>query len=322
MDRPIRPKEEPLVFFGTPEFAVPSLKALAREGYRVAAVVTNPDKPAGRKRKLLPSPVKKTAAALEIPILQPPSLRDPEIIEKLERIDPALFVVVAYGKIMPPEILSLPKKGAINLHPSLLPRWRGASPIQAAILNGDSETGVTIMRMDEKMDHGPIVMQKTLTIEPRENEPKLQERLASVGAQLLLKAVRLSLEDRTNPTPQNEAEATYSKILTRDDGRLSWDNPAEALERQVRAYARWPGSYALWRIGDNSLRLKIEEAEVVAGKGSLPYGSVWSDKNAPLAVETANGALAIRRLTPEGKASVTAAEFVRGNKNIIGSQLL
>lgn len=312
-------KSKPIVFFGTPEFAVPSLKTLHDAGYSITAV-TNPDRPAGRSTEPESSPVKKAALQLGIPVLQPETLKNDDSASKLGALHPVLFVVVAYGKILPQEILSIPEKGSLNVHPSLLPKYRGPSPIHAAILAGEKETGVTIILLDREMDHGPILAQTKSPILENETEPELSQRLADEGAKLLTETVEKWLQGAIAPTPQNHEEATYSKLLTKEDGELDWNQSAINLARQVRAYRSWPGSYAHWESPKSSVRLKVEEAVAVQGK-SLPVGTVSDDVSGGFAIQARDGALLVRRVTPEGKRSMPAEEFLRGHPEIIGKRL-
>lgn len=307
-----------IVFFGTPEFAVPSLRALFGAGYAITAV-TNPDRPTGRSLEFEAPPVKRAAGELGIPVLQPESLKDEALIAKLNDLNPLIFVVVAYGKILQPSILSIPEKGSINVHPSLLPKYRGPSPVHAAILAGERETGVTIMLLDEEMDHGPILASVKTPILENEAEPELSKRLADEGAGLLIQTIEKWLQGTVTFRPQNHEDATYSKLLKKEDGELDWNQSATTLARQVRAYRRWPGSYARWESAKNSVRLKIEEAVAVSGK-SLPVGTV-SDDVAGFSIQADGGALLVKRLTPDGKRSMTALEFLRGHPEIIGKRL-
>lgn len=312
-------KSSPVVFFGTPEFAVPSLSILNKAGFHLT-VVTNPDRPAGRNPEPQPSEVKRAATELSLPVLQPESLKDTAILAELKAINPMLFVVVAYGKILPPEILLIPEKGALNLHPSLLPKYRGPSPVHAAILAGERETGVTIMLLDEEMDHGPILAQKKTPIFENESEPELSARLAEEGAKLLLETINKWTEGTVTPVPQTHEAATYSKLLRKEDGELDWNQSAMNLSRQVRAYLSWPGSYARWDTAKNSVRLKIEGAEATSGS-NLPIGTVSPHVSGNFSVQTRDGALLVKRLTPEGKRSMSGVEFLRGHPDIIGKKL-
>src|SRR5688572_3802210 len=238
--------EPTVIFMGTPQFAVPSLRALAQGPYRIT-VVTQPDRPAGRGGKLTPPPVKLAAEELGMTILQPPTLKDPELRAHLASLSPEVTVLVAYGEYIAPALLDLPRRSSINLHPSLLPRWRGSTPIQSAILAGDTETGVTIIRMDRGLDTGPILSQRRVPTHPNETTPELSGRLASIGADLLAETLPLWLRGEIEEQPQTEEGATLSHTLRKEDGAIDWHTPAEQIARQVRAMQPWPGTYTYWQ---------------------------------------------------------------------------
>ncbi|MBI3627801.1 MAG: methionyl-tRNA formyltransferase [Candidatus Sungbacteria bacterium] len=312
-----------ILFWGTPEFAVPVLKRLLDEKYNVIGVVTNPDRAWGRSKTPGPSPVKICALRHNIPVLQPETLKDPGFVKALREHDPDCFIVVAYGKIIPDEILRIAKRGALNVHPALLPRWRGPSPIETAILQGENMTGVSLMELDQQMDHGPIIAREEVSIQKDETALALSAKLSLVGARMLVRFLPDYLSGKAKPHPQNDAEATFSKILTKEDGHLLWDRPATMLERQIRAFIRWPESYCFWQRGENSIRLKIEKAEVLPKtQETKPLGTVYETKLSPLTVETIDGALGVLALTPEAKSSMSAAEFIRGHPEIIGAELV
>ncbi|MBI2055146.1 MAG: methionyl-tRNA formyltransferase, partial [Candidatus Sungbacteria bacterium] len=315
-------KNPRIVFWGTPEFSVPALSEVLNAGMEVVAVVTNPPRPVGRAQILSPTPVKEFALNHGIKIFQPETLRDPEFVRMLRDLDSDLFLVAAYGKIIPDEILGIPRHGALNIHPSLLPKYRGASPIESAILAGEKETGVTIMLMDKEMDHGPILTQARLRIEDRDTGQTLSKRLAKLGAECAKNAIPAWLQGSLEPAPQDHAFATYTKILKKEDGKLTWDKTAEELERQIRAYLRWPESHCFWQRDRDALRLKIEAARAIPSTRVNPPGTVWRAEGTPMAVETAKGALAVDRLCPAGGKSMTAEEFIRGHPDIIGAVLL
>lgn len=316
-----------IIFWGTPEFALPSLEALIKHGYKIAAVVTNPDEPAGRKNILTSPPVKVLAKKHKIPVFQPTSLKDPNFKKEVPEAD--LYVVAAYGKIIPKEIIDLPKYGSLNVHPSLLPRWRGPSPIQYTILQSDIETGVTIMKMDELMDHGPIVAQQRLGITNDKLQmtkityQELHDQLAKFGADLLLETLPKWLRGEITPIPQDDAQATYSKILKKDDGRIDWEKSAEEIERMVRAFNPWPGTWTLWPTGESIYRIRIEEADFIDSeppRGSPGY--VWKNEKRPLLVKTDHGSLVVLKLTPGGKKTLEVKSFLHGYPNIIGAALI
>src|SRR3989344_324010 len=223
-----------LVFFGTSKFAVPALKKLADSDYEIAAVITQPDKPAGRKQELSPSPVKEAAQELGLKILQPSKLDS-----KFEIPDSDIFIVASYGKIIPKSILAIPKYGTLNIHPSLLPKYRGPSPIQSAILNGDKETGVSIMVLDAEMDHGPVLANVKAQISNNKGFRELHDGLAVTGAELLMEVLAKYINGEIKPQPQDHSQVTFTKIITKDDGRIDWNKPAEVINNLIRAYEDW-----------------------------------------------------------------------------------
>lgn len=307
-----------VVFMGTPDFAVPSLQALAETGnYNIVSVVTQPDKPAGRGRELRPSDVKKAAQELDLPVWTPETLKRDDAVERLRAISPDVGVVAAYGEILRPNVLDIPRKGFLNVHASLLPKYRGAAPIPAAILNGDDTAGVTIMLMDEGMDTGPILAQRSIPVRPDETGGSLFERLSELGAELLLETLPRWLENDITPRAQDDDNATVTRMLKKEDGRIDWSAPAVQLERQIRAYTPWPGSFTTW---DNK-RLKIVEAHVadVASNDVAP-GTVQM-LDAGVAVATGAGWLVLDKIQLAGKNVVTAEEFVNGYQDFVGSQL-
>ena len=319
----MNPKETKIIFWGTPEFALPSLKALIKSGYNTVAVVTNPDEPVGRKQIITPPPVKTLAQKHKVAILQPVSLKDTNFIKDMPETD--LFVVAAYGKIIPKEILDIPKLGALNIHPSLLPRWRGPSPIQYTILQGDTEAGVTIIKMDELMDHGPAIAASSfqLPASSKQTYKELHDKLAQLGAELLLTTLPKYLRGEIIPTPQNDSRATYSKILKKDDGRITWSRPAVDIERMIRAFNPWPSTWTLWPSGEKIYRIRIEEGEAVEeepARGS--YGFTWQSSIHPLLVKTGRGSIAVKKLTLEGKKSLHPEDFLRGLPKFINTSLI
>ncbi|MBI4132688.1 MAG: methionyl-tRNA formyltransferase [Candidatus Sungbacteria bacterium] len=311
-----------IAFFGTSEFAVPILEAMAQGPWRPVLVITTPDAPAGRGRILKPPPAKDTADRLGIPVIQPGTLSPIPPAFSAELFD--FFIVAAYGKILPPGLLKIPKSGSLNVHPSLLPRWRGPSPIQYAILNGDTETGVTVMVMDEKVDHGPILKSSKVKVQSSKvTTPELTRKLSKLGADLLLETIPDWLAGRIRPVAQDESQATYSKILRKEDGHIDWLKSAQEIEREVRAFTPWPGAYAFWQRGVNRLRLAVEGAEAksqrVKDKGQRA-GAVFEDNRA-LGVETGDGVLVIERLRPAGRKPMSGEDFLRGYPDIVGSVL-
>ncbi|MBI4225077.1 MAG: methionyl-tRNA formyltransferase [Candidatus Sungbacteria bacterium] len=310
-----------ILFFGTPGFALPALEALIAEKYNLIGVVTNSDEPVGRKKILTPPPVKVLAEKYNIPVFQPERLEIQNFKFKISQVD--LAVVAAYGKIIPKSILEIPKFGTLNIHPSLLPRWRGASPIQSAILAGDVDTGVTIMQLDEKMDHGPVVAQQTTPIGDRKAVyPQLHDELAAIGAKLLIETIPDYLSGAIMPIPQDESKATYCNPLKKDDGRIDWKKPAEEIERMVRAYNPWPSTWTTWSDNGSTLRIRIEQADLTLDEplAGSP-GLVWKKEEA-LLVQTGKGSIEIKRLTLEGKKTISGAELLHGYPQLIGATLL
>lgn len=308
---------EPVVFFGTPEFAVPPLEALRAAGLAPALVVSQPGRPAGRRQRLRQPPVARWAGEHGLPLVQPESI-DPrsesgaELIARLASLDPAVAVVVAFGQIFPAELLELPRLGCVNLHASLLPRHRGAAPIQAAIAAGDETTGVTTMRMDEGLDTGPILLQRETPIGPRERAGELAERLAVLGGELLVETLRALAAGAVEPRAQDDSRATYARRLKKADGRIDWSLSAVAIERQLRAYDPWPGCFTLYE-GE---RLKLLAASVVETRDRQAEGepgSVLEVGEAGLVVACgAASALALERVQRAGRQPVSGRELANG----------
>lgn len=300
-----------IVFAGTPDFSVPALKALLQRGQDIAAVYTQPDRPAGRGRKVTASPVKAAALSSGIPVLQPPTLRSEEAVETLRSQGADLMVVVAYGLLLPRAVLDIPPLGCINVHASLLPRWRGAAPIQRSILAGDPESGVTVMRMEAGLDTGPLYLRKSIRLDPGETGGSLHDRLARLGAAALMEALPGIADASLEPQPQDEALATYAKKLSKDEALVSWNRPAAELERMVRAFSPWP--VAQTRLGDTVLRLW--ECSLPGGvAGAAPPGCVVCEGKAGIDVATGDGLLRITRLQPPGKRPMSAADFLNARR--------
>jgi methionyl-tRNA formyltransferase len=294
-----------IVFMGSPDFALPALGALA-EHYLLAGVVTQPDRPAGRNGILKPPAVKEAALRLGLPILQPEKVRQPEAMQVLQAWAPDLIVVAAFGQILRPELLDLPKWGCVNIHGSLLPRWRGAAPIQAAILAGDVETGITLMKMDPGVDTGPVLSRRYLPISPDDTSGTLFTRLAPLGASLLLETLPLYLSGELVPQAQSSEGITYAPMLKKESGRLDLNLPAALLERQVRAFHPWPGSWTDWNTGP----LKVLRARVSMEKNP-GAGNRLSFEGCP-ALGTAAGTLILDEVQPAGKKPMTGKAFLAG----------
>ena len=294
-----------LVFMGSPDFALPILTMLA-EGYSVVGVVTQPERPAGRGRVLTPPPVKQLAVRLGIPCIQPNRLKDPGAFEQLQAWTPDLMVVAAFGQILRQVVLDLPPLGCINVHASLLPRWRGAAPIQAAILNGDAATGVTIMKMDAGVDTGAILSQSSLDIDTSDTAESLSRRLSTAGAALLAETLPDYIAGKIIPQPQPEEFATRAAMIRKEDGLLDFSLPSAVLERQVRAYTPWPGTYFMGHEGP----LKVLRAHVAPDFAGQP-GLEAAIQKLPV-IGTSQGGLVLDEVQPAGKKPMPGDVFLRG----------
>lgn len=301
-----------ILFMGTAELSCASLTALAGdEQFRVDAVVTQPDKPKGRDLKPQPSPVKTLALKMGLPVLQPERARDESFIARLRELKPDLIIVVAYGQILPPAILDLPQHGCLNVHTSLLPQYRGAAPIQRAIANGDAETGVTIMKMDTGLDTGPIVAQRRTPIQLADNSATLHDRLAQLGAELLVQTIPDFVAGKIRPVPQPAEGVSYAAKIKKEDGRIDWNQPARVIWNRLRAFTPWPGAFTFLKAEPKPLLLKIWKAEVVDKSGSP--GEVMSADKTGIVVGCGRDALRILELQREGGRRMNAAEFLAGH---------
>ncbi len=315
------------IFFGTPEFAAIVLEKLITAGYVPAVVICNPDEPVGRKQIFTPPPIKKLIANSKWPIeiFQPATKAELSAISyKLKAIEPDLAIIAAYGKILPKEILEIPQYGFVNIHPSLLPKYRGASPIQYAILNGDEETGVTIMGVDEEMDHGPILANSRLPIADSDTYESLSKKLAILGAKLLIKTIPNHISGKIKPIPQDHSLATYTKIIKKEDGKIDWSKSAKEIERMTRAYYPWPGAWTVW----NNKILKIFESEIseenenkVGEVFLLQHPYILENVRMLWGVKCGKDSLIIKKLQLEGGKILSVQEFLNGHKNFIGSIL-
>jgi methionyl-tRNA formyltransferase len=306
-----------LVFMGSPRFAVPPLEHLLASSYQVAAVYTQPDRPAGRGRGLAASLVKQVALARGLVVVQPASFKAAGVIEQLKGFKPDVIVVAAFGQILPKSVLELPKLGCLNIHPSLLPRYRGASPVASAILAGDDFSGVTIMLMDEGLDTGPLLARAQITVSPRDSTGSLTAKLAWLGAGLLGEILVGWTRGELTPRPQNEAEASYTGPITKEEGEIDWRLSAVDIWRRVRAFNPWPGCYSRWR----GKILKIIEAVPLAGEPAARAGEVVAPGPAGFGIGTGDGVLAVLMVQLEGKRAMPADEFLRGQRDFIGMVL-
>lgn len=320
-----------IIYMGTPQFAVPALEALIQkaapgavlpEGYQIVTVITRPDKPAGRGKDINSSPVKQTALAHSIPVWQPGSLKRPENIAALAAYQADLFIIAAFGQILPQAVLDLPRYGTLNIHASLLPKYRGVSPISETLLQGDTETGVTIMLIDAGVDTGPILLKRSIPIEENDTTGRLTIKLAQLGAQALLEALPLWVQGKITPQPQQEQGASHTHMLRKEDGEISWQRPASVIARAVRAYTPWPGAYTHWH--GKLLKIISAHAASVEPDQEVAPGTVSTRKEAGhevLAIVTGAGILLVDRLQLEGKKALSAEEFVRGYPHIVGEVL-
>ena len=303
-----------IVFIGAGEIGVPTLKAVLRSSeHQLTGVVTQPDKPVGRAQRIEPTPIKRALTGSKVPILQPARIKDRQAIEEIRALQPDAIVVMAYGQILPREVLEIPRVACLNLHASLLPRWRGAAPIQAAIAAGDPETGITVMYMAEGLDTGDILLQRRIDILPADTGGSLHDRLARIAPEALLEALQMLANGNAPRTPQDNVLATYAPKLTRDDGKIDWSEPAEIIERKIRAFNPWPGAFT--EIGAPGVRkLKVFSAEIVDLRGK-PGEFLRSEKE--LIVAAGKNALSLTEVQPEGKRRMDAAAFLRGHASIL-----
>lgn len=302
-----------IVFMGTPEFSVPILEALIRE-YDVVGVVTQPDRPAGRGGKIRFSPIKEVALQHNIPVFQPEVIRKKAAIETLREWDADVYVVAAFGQILPQALLDIPPYGSINVHASILPRWRGASPIHASILAGDEETGVTIMKMDAGLDTGDMMSIGKVPITSDDTAQTLHDKLSALGADLLLETLPRYFSGELKPQPQPEAGVTYAPQIEKEEGLIDWSRSALAIDRLVRGFTPWPGTFTAW----NGKQLKIHAG--TAGAGSAEIGQVV-ERDGKLAIGTGDGLYFPSEVQLEGKKRVSVGDFLRGYPQIVGEQL-
>jgi methionyl-tRNA formyltransferase len=306
-----------ILYLGSPAFAVAPLEMLAAAGYEIVGVVTQPDKPAGRKRQLSPPPVKEAAQRLGLPVLQPASLRDPAEVEQVAALRPDVGVIVAYGEILRQPMLEIPPLGYVNIHPSLLPLYRGPAPVAGAILAGERETGVTVMRLDEQMDSGPILAQATMPLLPTARTGPLTDELMRLGGRLLCDVLPRYAAGELELIPQDHSQATYTRMLNKASGAVDWSLPAQVIERMIRAYDPWPGAHTTWQ----GQQLKLLDAAVHADwTGTAPPGTLVGSDPGPL-VATGSGALELRSVQPASKRPMQGSAWLRGQPEASGQRL-
>ncbi|MGH7766032.1 MAG: methionyl-tRNA formyltransferase [Candidatus Binatia bacterium] len=306
-----------IVFMGTPEVAAFSLERLLQGTDPVIGVVTRPDRPSGRGQKMAPSPVRKVAESHSVPVLAPEKIRDPSFLEVMKKLAPDLIVVVAYGRILPRQILALAQHGCLNVHYSLLPKYRGAAPVAWAIINGEKQSGVTTMRLVEQMDAGPIFLQRAIPLAEDETRISLQSKLAPLGAELLVETIAGLKAEKIAPKDQNESEASYAPILKKEDGLIDWNLPAAALERRVRGLVPWPSAFTY--LAGNLL--KIHRARVVETTTNTTPGEVVKADKEGLWIAAGNGVLSLEQVQLENKKRMTAGEFLHGTRIEKGARL-
>lgn len=311
-----------IVFMGTPAFSVPVLAQLCADSFEVVSVYTQPDRPSGRGRRLIPSPVKEEALKLKLDLQQPEDFKKQETVKYLADLEPDIIVVASYGQILPENVLEIPRFGCLNIHPSLLPKYRGSSPVSASILNGDEETGVTIMLMDTGLDTGPILTQIKIAIEPQDTTGSLSARLSQLGASLIVKTIPRWTDNKLQAQPQDNDHASYTRTISKQDGKIDWGLPAIEIWRRVRAFQPWPGCYTFW----HGKLLKIMDAIPVQTHLSKQQQGlvVTLDKKfgAATGVVTGEGILALEKVQLEGKRPVLISDFILGQRGFIGAILV
>ncbi|MBI3743370.1 MAG: methionyl-tRNA formyltransferase [Chloroflexi bacterium] len=307
-----------IVFMGTPDFALPALERLAAGPYDLVAVYTQPDRPSGRGRQLAETPVKRWALEHKVDVHTPLSFRKPDVLEELRALRPDVLVVAAYGRLLPPPVLAVAPRGAVNIHPSLLPRYRGPSPVTAAILVGDVRTGATIMLLDEGMDSGPILSQIEMPIGAEDTTGTLTAKLALAGADLLMQTLPRWLDGQITPRPQDAARAIICAKVEKEHGRIDWSRQALEIERAVRAYQPWPGAYTQWQ----GKQIKVLRATAATGSGVPGSVSIVDAKpEKAIAIATGSGTLFVAEVQLEGKRPMRASEFLAGHQAIVGATL-
>ncbi|MCX5907151.1 MAG: methionyl-tRNA formyltransferase [Deltaproteobacteria bacterium] len=306
-----------ILFLGTPAFACPTLQALLESPHEILGVVTQPDRPKGRGRKLTPPPVKIIAATKNLPVFQPEKVRDPSFLRACQDLQPEIIVVVAYGQILPQILLSLPPRGCVNIHGSLLPKYRGAAPITRAVLAGDTLTGITTMLMDEGMDTGPILGTEETPIAKDDTTGSLQDRLAGIGAGLLLRTLEGLEKGTITPKPQDHSRATYAPKIAKEEGKIDWNAPALTLFNLIRAFDPWPGAFTLWE----GRVLKLFHPSITEEENRKTPGTVVNASAEGLAIATGRGILLVSELQAENRSRMKAKDFLRGHSLTPGTRL-
>ncbi|MCG8613167.1 MAG: methionyl-tRNA formyltransferase [Pseudomonadales bacterium] len=303
-----------IIFAGTPDFAASSLKALLANHYNVIAVYTQPDRPAGRGRKLLPSPVKAVALEADIPVYQPLNFKAEESLTELQSLQADLMIVAAYGLLLPLSVLNAPRLGCVNIHASLLPRWRGAAPIQRAIEAGDKESGITIMQMDEGLDTGDKLLEHRCHIDPQETGGTLHDKLAVIGAEAILDYLRQQALDALEAEPQDDSQACYAHKLSKQEGQIDWNQPADVLDRKIRALTPWPGAFTV----ENNERVKVLEAHVDARQiPEAAPGTIIGRDRTGIVVQCGDKALVLTRIQLPGNKAISTNDLINGGKQVL-----
>ena len=306
-----------IVFMGTPDFSVGTLEAVVAAGHEVACVVTQPDKPRGRGKELQPTPVKEAAQRHGLPVYQPAKIRDPEAVEKIRSFQPDVIVVVAFGQIIPQQILDIPRYGCINVHASLLPKYRGAAPIQWAVINGEKESGVTTMQMDEGLDTGDMLLKTTIVLDEKETGGSLHDKLSDAGAKLCVETLKRLEEGSIQPEKQGESPTEYARMLNKAMGAIDWNQDAVSIERLIRGLNPWPSAYTTW---DNKT-MKIWDADVLSYDGTEEPGTVVDVTKNTIVIAAGEGALALKEIQLAGKKRMPVQAFLLGSSVETGIKL-
>ena len=309
-----------IIFMGTPDFAVAALDALCRDGQEVILAVTQPDRQKGRGRKVIQTPVKECALKWGVPVFQPARIREPEAVEQIRSLSPDLIVVAAFGQILPQELLDIPRLGCINIHASLLPRIRGAAPIQWSVINGDPESGITLMQMNAGLDTGDILFQESLPIGPQETGESLYDKLAQLGGEMIVKYLPAIAAGEVSPVKQDDSLSTYAPMLRKEMGEIDWSMPAPQIEQRMRGMLPWPGAYT--KLDGHVLKVwKAEVAEPEQDAGPVLPGTVLYTDKSRICVRTGDGVLALLEVQAEGKKRMGTDAFLRGTKIPAGTLL-